>query len=152
MAVQSTSPTGSQQVYLFQPVTPANTPINAPVSQDITLPNYEVQLIRWRVPPGPQGNLGWQLWYSDALILPQNGLWIVADGEWDKMELDELPTAGDWQFVGYNTGSHDHTTYLTFYCNPLTTETPTTLADLGLLGPLPFPSAGNPVTGTVLEP
>jgi hypothetical protein len=152
MAVQSTSPTGSQLVFEFTPTTPHGTLQSAPKVIDLTLPNYEVQLIRWRVPPGPQGNLGWQLWYSGALVLPQNGGWIIADDEYATWELDELPTAGDWQFYGYNTGSYDHTVYLTFLVNPLSSETPTTLTDLGLLGPLPFPSAGNPVTGTVLEP
>jgi hypothetical protein len=119
MAVQSTSPTGSQQVFLFQPVTPHGTPEATPYVTDLALPNYEVQLIRWRIPCGPQGNLGFQLWYSGALVLPQNGLWIIADDEFDKMELDELPTAGDWQFYGYNTGDYDHVALLTFYTNPL---------------------------------
>lgn len=113
------SSTGAQLVYQFDPTVPNTTAESSPYTADITLPAYEVQLIRWRVPPGPQGNLGWQLWYSGAIVLPQNGLWIIADGEWDKMELDELPTAGDWQFYGYNTGTYDHTVYLTFYCNPL---------------------------------
>jgi hypothetical protein len=115
----NTSPTGSQLVYEFQPLTPAGTPMATPLTQDIALPNYEVQLIRWRVPPGPQGNLGWQIWYSGALVIPQNGLWIVADNELATWELDELPTAGDWEFVAYNTGNYDHTVYLTFLCNPL---------------------------------
>ena len=122
MSVSTTSPTGSQLVYQFEPTTPAGTTQAVPFAADLTLPAYEVQLIRWRVPPGPQGNLGWQLWYAGALVLPQNGLWIVADNESDKMELDELPTAGAWQFLGYNIGDYDHTVYLTFYCNPLTPD------------------------------
>jgi hypothetical protein len=149
---KSTSPTGAQLVYVRQPLTPSGTPVNAPVAQDITLPNYEVQLVRWRVPPGPQGNLGWQLLYSGALVIPQVAGWVIADNEEDKMELDELPTGGSWQFVGYNTGSYDHTVYLTFYCNPLTQAEITTLEDLGLLNPVSFPSAGEPVTGNVLVP
>jgi len=119
MPTQSTSPTGSQLVFEFTPTTPLNTPMATPFVADLTLPNYEVQLLRWRVPPGPQGNLGWQLWYSGAVILPQNGTWIVADNEYATWELDELPTAGDWQFYGYNIGSYDHTVYLTFLVNPL---------------------------------
>ena len=147
--MSTTSPTGSQLVYQFEPTTPHGTSQAAPYTDDLTLPNYEVQLIRWRVPPGPQGNLGWQLWYSDALILPQNGLWMIADNEYDKLELDELPTAGDWQFKGYNSGTYDHTVYLTFYCNPLTPEDVTTLEDLGLLSPLDFPQIGLPQTGNI---
>ena len=115
----NTSPTGSQLVYEFTPLTSAGTPEATPNSQDLTLPAYEVQLIRWRVPPGPQGNLGWQLLYANAIVLPQNGGWIIADNEYATWELDELPTAGDWQFYGYNTGTYDHTVYLTFLVNPL---------------------------------
>ena len=113
------SSTGAQLVYEFTPTTPNGTAEDSPYSTDLTLPAYEVQLIRWRVPPGPQGNLGWQLWYSNAVVLPQNGGWIIADNEYATWELDELPTAGDWQFYGYNTGTYDHTVYLTFLVNPL---------------------------------
>jgi len=56
------------------------------------------------------------------------------------------------QFQGYNTGSYDHTVYLTFLVNPLTPAETTTLADLGLLNPVSFPNAGEPVTGNVLVP
>jgi hypothetical protein len=150
--MSSTSPTGAQLVYEFTPTTPAGTAKSSPYADDLTLPAYEVQLIRWRVPPGPQGNLGWQLWYSGAIVLPQNGLWIVADNEYATWELDELPTAGAWQFQGYNTGSYDHTIYLTFLVNPLTPAETTTLEDLGLLSPVAFPNAGEPVTGDVLVP
>ena len=152
VAVSTTSPTGSQLVFEFTPLTPSGTAESSPLSQALTLPNYEVQLIRWRVPPGPQGNLGWQLLYSGAIVLPQNGGWIIADNEYATWELDELPTAGDWYFNGYNTGSYDHTVYLTFLVNPLSVETAPTLADLGLLQPVAFPTAGSPVTGTILEP
>jgi hypothetical protein len=36
--------------------------------------------------------------------------------------------------------------------NPLTQAETTTLEDLGLLNPVSFPSAGEPVTGNVLVP
>ncbi len=148
----TTSPTGSQLVYEFTPTTPAGTPEASPYSDDLTLPSYEVQLIRWRVPPGPQGNLGWQLWYANAIVFPQNQTWLVADNEYATWELDELPTAGHWQFRGYNTGDYDHTVFLTFLVNPLTPTVSTTLEDLGLLSPVSFPNAGEPVTGNVLVP
>jgi hypothetical protein len=146
------SPTGSELVFQFEPTVPNGTAKATPYATTLTTPNYEVQLIRWRVPPGPQGNLGWQLYYSGSIVLPQNGLWVIADNESDKMELDELPTGGSWEFLGYNTGIYDHTVYLTFYMNPLTQAETTTLEDLGLLSPVSFPNAGEPVTGNVLVP
>ena len=92
------------------------------------------------------------MWYSGALVLPQNGLWIIADDEVATWELDELPTAGAWEFQGYNTGSYDHTVYLTFLVNPLSPTETTTLEDLGLLGPIVFPAAGSPAAGNILVP
>jgi hypothetical protein len=143
------SPTGSELVYQFEPTVPNSTAQSSPYSTTLTIPQYEVQLIRWRVPPGPQGNLGWQLLYSGSLVFPQNGLWIVADNEFATWELDELPTGGSWEFQGYNTGTYDHTVYLTFLCNPLTQEEATTLEDLGMLEPIHFPDAGEPSNATV---
>ena len=145
----SASPTGSQLVFQFDPTTPHGTLETAPYSVDIPTPNYEVQLIRWRVPPGPQGNLGWQLWYSGAIVLPQNGLWIVADNEYATWELDELPTGGAWQFYGYNTGSYDHTVYLTFLMNPLAPGP--SASDLGLIEPVSYPPVGEPATDNLLN-
>jgi hypothetical protein len=148
----ASSPTGSQLVLQFEPTVPSGTAQATPYSAPLTTPQYEVQLIRWRVPPGPQGNMGWQLLYSGSIVFPQNGLWIIADNEYATWELDELPTGGSWQFQGYNTGSYDHTVYLTFLMNPLTQAETTTLEDLGLLNPVSFPNAGEPVTGNLLVP
>ena len=146
------SPTGSELVYQFEPTVPNSTAQSSPYSTTLTIPQYEVQLIRWRVPPGPQGNLGWQLLYSGSLVFPQNGLWIIADNEYATWELDELPTGGSWEFQGYNTGTYDHTVYLTFLCNPLTQEEATPLEDLGMLEPIHFPDAGEPSNATVAVP
>ena len=143
------SPTGSELVYQFEPTVPNSTAQSSPYSTTLTIPQYEVQLLRWRVPPGPQGNLGWQLLYSGSLVFHQNGLWIIADNEYATWELDELPTGGSWEFQGYNTGTYDHTVYLTFLCNPLTQEEATTLEDLGMLEPIHFPDAGEPSNATV---
>jgi hypothetical protein len=148
----ASSPTGSQLVLQFEPTVPSGTAQATPYSAPLTTPQYEVQLIRWRVPPGPQGNMGWQLLYSGSIVFPQNGLWIIADNEYATWELDELPTGGSWQFQGYNTGTYDHTVYLTFLMNPLTQAETTTLEDLGLLNPVSFPNAGEPVTGNLLVP
>jgi hypothetical protein len=148
----ASSPTGSELVYQFDPTVPNGTAQSSPYSTTLTIPQYEVQLIRWRVPPGPQGNLGWQLWYSGSIVFPQNGGWIVADNEYATWELDELPSGGSWEFQGYNTGTYDHTVFLTLLCNPLTQVEETTLEELGLLNPVAFPNAGEPVTGNVLVP
>jgi hypothetical protein len=113
------SDTASQLVYEFQPTTPHGTLQSAPHVESFTMPPLEVQWIQWVVPPGPQGNLGWQITCSGEVVIPQNGAWIVTDNEKNSWELDEQITSGSWGFRGYNSGQYDHTVYLRFLLNPL---------------------------------
>jgi hypothetical protein len=144
----ASSPSGSELIYEFQPTTPAGTPLATPNVVAMQMPDLEVQYIEWIVPPGPSGNLGWQLLYSGSLVVPQNGTWVITDNETGRWELDELPTGGAWSFQGYNTDLHnDHTVYLRFLLDPL--AQPLTLEDLGILDPIQFPPAGEPAAATV---
>jgi hypothetical protein len=119
MSLTSTS-SASLLVYEFQPTTPANTASSSPYTADMIFPPLEVDIIEWMVPTGPQGNLGWQLMYNNALVIPQNGTWIITDGEFGRWEIDELPTAGSWGFQGYNSDTvNDHTVYLRFLVSPI---------------------------------
>ena len=90
----ASSPSGSELIYEFQPTTPAGTPLATPNVVAMQMPDLEVQYIEWIVPPGPSGNLGWQLLYSGSLVVPQNGTWVITDNETGRWELDELPTGG----------------------------------------------------------
>lgn len=95
---------------------PAGTPKAAPVTVALSLGPFFTDMIRWRVPPGPRGNLGWYLAMGGVQVLPQNaGGWIVADDEYDEWAIENLPDSGAWQLVGYNTGTYDHTVYLDFH-------------------------------------
>jgi hypothetical protein len=135
------SPQSSQLIYEFQPLTPAGTSISSPKIVDMAMPAMEVNFIEWMVPNGPQGNLGWQLWYSNALVIPQNGTWIITDGEIGKWDVNQFPQAGSWNFYGYNSGSYDHTVYLRFLLNPLV-QAVATLDELIVIG---GPSDPNPI-------
>ena len=119
------SPTAGQIVYEFQPTTPAGTSEDSPYTEAFTMPAYEVRLIQWVVPPGPQGNLGWQITYAGVPIVPMNGGWIITDNERNTFELDEQPNSGAWGFAGYNSGEYDHTVYLRFILDPLDTAVAT---------------------------
>jgi hypothetical protein len=144
----ASSSTSAELVYEYQPTTPAGTAEASPYVVAIPLPGYEVQFIEWKVPPGPQGNLGWRLLYSKALVIPQNGTWIITDNEAGRWELDKLPVSGDWYFQSYNTGSYPHTVYIRFLLNPLAD---TSDDDLGLIVPASIPSADIPLTSNVFE-
>jgi hypothetical protein len=122
-----------QLVYAFQPTTPASTPVGSPYETNLVFPSLEVVEISWKVPPGPRGNLGWQLGVSGEAIVPANkDVYIVTDDEENTWGLVEQPTTGDWYFKAYNTGQYPHTVYLRFLCEPVTLQT-TSSATLSLL-------------------
>lgn len=105
----------------------AGTAKASPLTVSLTVPTGQVDKIRWRVPPGPRGNLGWSLTMGGAAVIPDtSGEWIVADNELDEVAVDGLPDSGAWQVTGYNTGVYDHTVYLMFY------TTPTSLASVSV--------------------
>jgi hypothetical protein len=80
----------------------------------------DVIRIRWRVPPGPRGNLSWYLAMGGVQVLPGTmGTAIVADDESDVWEIGDLPDSGAWQLIGTNTGSFDHSVYLQFFTEPV---------------------------------
>jgi hypothetical protein len=99
---------------------PAGTALSSPATVSLPVGTNVVDKIRWRVPPGPRGNLGWYLSMGGVQVLPDDkGGWVIADDEYDEWELDNLPDSGAWQLTGYNTGSYDHTVYLYFHTTPI---------------------------------
>jgi hypothetical protein len=100
----------------------------------VSLPvgTFVVNKIRWRVPPGPRGNLGWNLSMGGVQVLPDvAGEYVIADDEYDDWEIDGLPDSGAWQLTGYNTGSYNHTVYLYFFTTPIQLSgSPTLTGDL----------------------
>lgn len=109
------------EIRTAQATIPANTPLNAPVTVNVSFPPRIVRGVRWRVPPGPGGLMGWQLSSDGVPVIPVvAGTWIVADDEHDDWPLDGYPDAGNWQVTGYNTGAYPHTVYLTFLLDLIT--------------------------------
>jgi hypothetical protein len=111
-------------VTFFAATVPAGTipPATATVTLDVG--TNTVNAIRWRVPPGPRGNLGWCLAMGSVQVIPDDaGSFIIADDEEDTWQIDNLPDSGAWELIGYNTGSFDHTVYLGFFTTPVVTAT-----------------------------
>lgn len=103
----------------------AGTPKASPATVSIPIISGTVEIIRWRVPPGPRGNFGWQLAMSGVNVIPENaGSYIVADDESDVITVSGLPDSGAWQVIGYNTGTNDHTVYLDFHITPIGVQPP----------------------------
>ena len=104
----------------FQVTIPANTALDAPYQQALAVTaNLEVTGIRWRVPPGPQGQMGFQLSSLGSPVFPTGGGYVVADDEEDLWDLVDAMTSGAWGLTGYNLGDYPHSIYLTFLLDQL---------------------------------
>jgi hypothetical protein len=113
-------------VLSFAPTVPAGTAKASPVVVNLAVGTNVIDIIRWRVPPGPRGNLGWFLSMGGVQVIPQNvGNYIIADNEADDWQIAGLPDSGAWQLTGYNTGVYDHTVYLDFHVTPVSSGTTT---------------------------
>lgn len=103
------------QIYSFQALIPAGTPLAAPVTTDCSFPAASVVGIRWRVPPGPSGFMGFQVTSDGAPVIPLGvGNYIVADDESAQWDIAGYQDSGAWQVTGYNTDSWDHSVYVDF--------------------------------------
>jgi hypothetical protein len=107
-------------VQVFSATITAGTAQAAPMVVALNVIAGQIGLIRWRVPPGPRGHLGWQLTMGGVAVIPENlGAFIVADDEYDTIQVAGLPDSGAWQVTGYNTGTFNHTVYLDFHVTPI---------------------------------
>src|SRR6266702_4572492 len=120
------------QVFHFAPTIPAGAPITTPMIFNLTMPPGTVEAIEWRIPPGPNGAMGWSLGAAGRAVIPYNrGEWIIGDDDRDRWELAEQITSGAWQLFGYNTGTYDHRVFFTFLTRPPgITATPAPVAPL----------------------
>lgn len=129
------------EVYAFAVTVPAGTPQSALFRQSITMPVRKVDVIEWRVPPGPSGLMGFAVTMGGVTVLPTKpNTFIVADDEHAEWSLTGLPDSGAWQVSGYNTGVFDHTVYLRWLVDVVTVGRPTSLIeniDLSLLSSAP---------------
>jgi hypothetical protein len=103
------------QVFEFDCLIPAGTPKTAPVTVAMAMPARVVTSIEVKVPPGPNGVMGFQIGASGRQVIPGNlGAFIVTSDEtinWD--QVDQIDS-GAWQLFGYNTGIYPHTVYVRF--------------------------------------
>lgn len=123
----------AREVRAFAVTVPAGTTAAAPQVTALTMPARIVRSVRFRVPPGPAGSVGFALGASGAQVVPwEPGTWLIADDEVIEWPLEGQLETGAWQLRAYNTGRWDHTLYLSFLLDPLDSGRP----GLALSGPL----------------
>lgn len=106
---------GATEVRAFQATVAPGTPETAPVTISLTMPTRTVDRIRWRIPPGWNGYVGFALSMAGQAFIPTiPGTWIIGSDEEDSLDLSDQPNSGAWEIQMYNTGIFPHTLYLQF--------------------------------------
>lgn len=135
----------AKEIRKFTATIPAGTAINAPVTVSLAFPIRVVRTVDWRIPPGAQGVVGWQLAMGGVQVVPAAGdKWVVDDGTAGTFYMDGYPDSGAWQLIGYNTGAYQHQVFLTFHLDLVVRKAPipspihpallAPVSDLSLLG------------------
>lgn len=103
------------EIRRFEVLTPTGIAKASPLITNLTMPVRTVEKVGIRIPPGPNGVLGFALGAAGQAFLPVNaGAFIVANDEEIDWPLDEQITSGAWQAMTYNIGQYPHTIYITF--------------------------------------
>lgn len=105
----------AREIYEFPVTIPAGTPQAAPQKTDLTMPTRVVDTIEVLVPPGPRGEVGFQLASKGVAFIPRNTQnYIVTDDERIEWPVEGMMDSGAWQLIAYNTGQFAHTVYVRF--------------------------------------
>lgn len=106
------------QLRHFACLIPKGTAIASPVTIDNSFPAYGVQWIEWDMPDGPDGHVGFYFASKGQQIIPfalgNAPNYFVTNATFRHWDLEDQPTSGSWQVVAYNTGTYDHTLYVTY--------------------------------------
>lgn len=113
----------AQEIRAFSITIPVGTTQGANWSVKMDMPPRTVRQIDIRVPPGPRGEMGFQIGASGVQIIPHNeGQYLVVDDETISWPLDNQIDSGGWELFGYNQGQYDHTVYIRFLVDPVTEQ------------------------------
>ena len=113
----------AQRVLPFRVTIPAGTLETAPAIIPIDLDQWSIEALDLEVPPGPAGQMGFQVLNNGVAWVPYgDGEWLVWDDVRERYYLTDQPTASGWAVSGYNTGAYDHAVILRFHVNPVSVE------------------------------
>lgn len=107
----------ASEIHEFAFQIPAGTAIATPATMALAMPQRVVQQINIKVPPGPRGNVGFQVGSTGVQVIPAiPGQWKVTDNQEIEWPLENYINSGSWEAFGYNLGQFPHTIYFTFLC------------------------------------
>jgi hypothetical protein len=104
------------EVQRFSVIVPAGTAKASPLTFNLPMPPRTVEKIVVVVPPGPRGEVGYQIGSGSVQVIPVTpGAFEVTDNEEVAYDLTDLPNSGAWSLIAYNTGTFNHTLGVRFY-------------------------------------
>lgn len=105
----------ADDVFTFDVTTNAGVTPDGPTTTQLAMPTCIVRRIVVRVPPGPDGHLGFRLAAAGTQIIPVNvGQWIVAANEIMTWDIGNAIQSGAWELISYNSGVYNHTVEVRF--------------------------------------
>lgn len=132
---------GTTEVRTFVATCPVGVTSAAPLVIDLPMPDRTILHIRIRVPPGPNGELGFAVGSQATGILPSpENPWFIANDEVYEYSLADLPDSGNWQCIMYNTGQYPHSVYVTFTCQVPDQPVSTPLTSAAVVSQLAAPA------------
>lgn len=114
----------AREVRAFNVTIPAGTPKTSIQVTALEFPPRIVTGISVRVPPGPNGQMGFRIGSAGVPIIPQQAdAWLILNDEVLNWQLSGYHDSGAWQLQGYNEGQSDHTVYVRFLLELVTGPT-----------------------------
>jgi hypothetical protein len=99
----------AREIQRFSVTVPASTAKAAALAFTLAMPPRIVDEIEILVPPGPRGEVGFQLSSGGVQIIPATaGAFEVTDNEVIHWPLEGQIDSGAWQLIAYNTGAFNH--------------------------------------------
>lgn len=108
----------AREVQRFSAVIPAGTAKASPVQINFPMPPRVIERIEIVVPPGPRGEVGFQLGSGPVQVIPTTpGQFVVTDNEIINWPLTDQFNSGAWSMLAYNTGTYNHSLEVRFHVN-----------------------------------
>lgn len=102
----------------FAVTIPAGTAIASPVVVPCVFNTGDVTKINVKVPPGPQGNVGFFIGAGGSQYVPRTpGSFIMPDNDYFQWDMQNAISSGSWSVTAYNTDIFPHTIQVSFEVN-----------------------------------
>ena len=110
----------ARTIWQYDALIPTGTSASDLATIDLGLANTVVKSIDIQVPPGPLGVMSFAIYRADTPVIPrQLGQFFTWDDHYASWDLEDYGVGAGWRVIGYNTGTYNHTVYLTFHTDPI---------------------------------